>query len=210
MLPMESTPFSICSHTIRQDDAGRYCLNDLHRAAGGDKKHQPANFLRTNTAKELVAELEAESSVPHFRGTEQNQGLTSDQPVSHFRETEQNQPLITHQGGNGLKGTFVCKELVYAYAMWISPKFQLHVIRTFDAVVQAQLKAKDAKLDALYSKHSSDDLNHVCDSMIMQQELQALREEVKEQGRTIKELEALCWFNGLLDPEDSPPLVTTH
>lgn len=177
---MESTPFSICSHTVRQDEAGRYCLNDLHKAAGGEKRHQPANFLRTNHVKELAAEILAEPPVPHFRATEQNQALTAALPVPHFRGTEQNQPLMTYQGGDGRQGTYVCKELVYAYAMWISPKFHLHVIRTFDAVVQAQLKAKDAKYDRLYDKYDREDLNHVCDSMIMQQQIRSLESEVQE------------------------------
>jgi len=89
---------------IRQDEQGRYCLNDLHQAAGAEAKHQPANWLRNKQAQELIDEL---AKIPQIRGIEVKQGL----------------------------GTFVCKELVYAYAMWISAAFHLKVIRAYDAFV---------------------------------------------------------------------------
>lgn len=97
---------SIADTAIRQDEAGRYCLNDLHRAAGAEAKHQPANWLRMQQTQELVAELDRDS-IPQIRGIESKQGL----------------------------GTFVAKELVYAYAMWISPAFHLKVIRAYDSQV---------------------------------------------------------------------------
>lgn len=92
---------------IAQDDEGRFCLNDLHKAAGGERRHEPSEWLSNRQTKELVAELETTGN-----------------------------PVVKKEGRGG--GTYVVKEMVYAYAMWISPRFSLQVIRTFDAVVAGQ------------------------------------------------------------------------
>jgi len=117
---------TIADTAIRQDAEGRYCLNDLHRAAGGEKRHQPSDWLRLKNTQDLVAEL----TVPGIPGTQQIQ------------------PLAVMQGGL-LQGTYVVKELVYAYAMWISPAFHLKVIRAYDAMVTAPPALNPANLSRL-------------------------------------------------------------
>ncbi len=96
-----SKQLTVCGVAIKQDAEGRYCLNDLHKAAGAEPRHKPALWERQ--AGDLIDELR--------KGTD-------------------SYPLQTRLGRNG--GTFVVKELVYAYAMWISPKFHLEVIRSYD------------------------------------------------------------------------------
>lgn len=108
---------TISNVTIRQDRTGRYCINDLHRAAGGEKRHQPSDWLRNQQTQDLITELVS----PGIPGDEKNQPVTSI-------------PGSPDTGG----GTFVVKELVYAYAMWISPKFHLQVIQTFDRLMEDQ------------------------------------------------------------------------
>jgi len=100
---MKTTALTILTTKIRQID-GLYSLNDLHKAAGGEAKHQPSNFLRNTQTRELITEISNSSDLRN--------------------------PLKTKQG----TGTYICKELVYAYAMWISAKFHLQVIRAFDAI----------------------------------------------------------------------------
>jgi len=72
-------------------------------------------------------------------------GNQSKHRPSYFLAGQQIQELIAELEKDGIPaiykkqriGTYACKELVYAYAMWISPKFHLHVIRAFDAMVSA-------------------------------------------------------------------------
>ena len=113
--------------TIRLHD-GLYSLNDPHKAAGGEKKHQPSDFMRLDQTQALIAELNSGDS----------------------------RSFQTTSGRNG--GTYVCRELVYAYANWISPAFYLKMIRFFDAMHPVSLppteitKAQAGELAALLAE----------------------------------------------------------
>jgi len=96
---------------IRRDSAGRFCLNDLHRAAGAESARQPSNWLRLDTIHALIEEISNSSDV-------------------------MSKAIAVAAGRHG--GTYVVRELVYAYAMWVSPKFHLAVIRAFDALITGQ------------------------------------------------------------------------
>ena len=100
---------TILNNSIRQSD-NLYSLTDLHRASGGKQKHKPVLFLSNQQTKELILEIESESEV----------GI----PTSAVK---------TVRGGSDIskQGTYACEELMLAYAMWISPKFHLVVLRAF-------------------------------------------------------------------------------
>lgn len=108
-------PLVIGDFTIRQDDDGRFCINDLHKASGALEKHQPAFFMRNKQTKDLIDELESEFLI--------------------CKNAEHKSAVITIRGKGLEQGTYVVKEIVYAYAMWISPKFHLMVIRAYDSLV---------------------------------------------------------------------------
>lgn len=117
-------PLVIGEFSIRQDEDGRYCLNDLHKASGYDKKHQPAYFIRNQQTKDLIGEIVNSANLQSL-------------------ENNQIEPVKKMEGVKG--GTYVVKELVYSYAMWISAKFHLQVIRAYDAMVmQFRVKARQA------------------------------------------------------------------
>lgn len=53
----DSSAIKILGIAIHQDQQGRYSLNDLHQAAGGENRHQPALFFRRPEITELLAEI---------------------------------------------------------------------------------------------------------------------------------------------------------
>ncbi|WP_025886495.1 KilA-N domain-containing protein [Asaia prunellae] len=128
-----STNLTIITTAIRQDAEGRYCLNDCHKASGGENAKRPSLWLENAQTKALVVELEGSAGIPAY-------------PTN----------TVT-TGPNEGRGTYVAKELVYAYAMWISPAFHLKVIRAFDAMVQgkalpAPKRPRKPAIDTTYNR----------------------------------------------------------
>lgn len=110
-----NTELMILNKPIRQFD-GLYCLNDLHKASGTADHKKPSEWLRLSQVTEFISELENEN------------------PKAGIPTLEQNQQVIKTIRGGNQAGTYACRELVLAYATWISPRFFLLVLRTFDLV----------------------------------------------------------------------------
>lgn len=100
--PCRTVAAIIHATPIRRDAEGRYCLNDLHKAAGSQERHKPGDFIRQLAIQELIEEIS-------------NCGDSRIKPVELSR------------GRYG--GTYVVEDLALTYAMWISPRFHLEVLR---------------------------------------------------------------------------------
>ena len=96
---------------IAQDSAGRYRITDLHKASGGERRHEPFLWLRLQQTRDLIQAL------IHYTD------LSNDDAAPF-------EPVKTINGGNH-PGTYADKDLLIDYAMWISADFKLRVIQAF-------------------------------------------------------------------------------
>jgi len=155
---MTTQPLTVGNVAIRAHD-GLFSLNDLHRASGGEAKHQPALFVRLDTTQALIQEL-----------------CSTDSQIK---------PVETVRGRGKAQGTYACRELVIAYAAWISAAFHLKVIRVFLDTAMAQpalsapepsklppavaqeiaAQASQSILDALQKKNLLVDWSQVIDAL---------------------------------------------
>jgi hypothetical protein len=117
--------------TIHQSENGLYRVVDFWEASGKESRHNPKSFFKQSNIKELEKEI--------FNGGE----------IAPFK--------IVTKGRYG--GVYVCRELIIAYATWVSPKFFLTVLQTFDRLQSAtttqelidlKFQLDDMQLDLLY------------------------------------------------------------
>ena len=90
---------------VNVDAEGRYCLNDLHKASGGDNAKRPSLWLANKQARELIDELSKNSCL--------------------------GQQVVKSVRGGTNPGTFAHELLAVEYAGWISASFRLQVNQTF-------------------------------------------------------------------------------
>ena len=109
---MQGKTITLFETTIRQDKNGRYCLNDLHKAAMAKgystKGQKPSEFLRNDGVKEFVKELDLEAG---------------------------NHASIKTVKGRGITGTYATELVSLRYAGWISAKVEVEVYKTFQKVI---------------------------------------------------------------------------
>ncbi|MGX2974438.1 KilA-N domain-containing protein [Ursidibacter arcticus] len=104
---------TILNAKVRQID-NLFSLNDLHAISGNEDKHSPFRFMRNDQTKELIAEIQKDFGTPDL--------------------------VFKTLRGRNIQGTYACEEIALAYAMWISPKFHLVVLRAFIAMRKAELQ----------------------------------------------------------------------
>lgn len=109
---------------IKQLD-GLYCLNDLHRMAGGHKKDTPSRFIRLDKTQELIQAF-----------NRQYQKMGSD-PHNPLMGSEQVLRVIN---GGDMQGVYACKPLMFAYTAWLDADFHAVVYKVFDKVLTGQTR----------------------------------------------------------------------
>lgn len=111
---VKTTNITVFEKTIRIDADGRFCLNDIHKAAMANGKatesQKPSEFLRHDKVKDFISEVDLEAG---------------------------NRASIKTVKGRGITGTYATELVALRYAGWISAKVEVEVYRTFQKVAHA-------------------------------------------------------------------------
>lgn len=162
---------------ITTDAEGRFNLNALHKASGLGKAKQPANWLRLDSTKELISELDQSSDL----------------------RTASVDTVI----GSANPGTYAHELLAIAYASWISPSFHLQVNQVFLDFRTGKLQPVPAELnlpnfaDPVAAARAWAD--EVEQKRIAKQEVIALQSKVEETKPVVEAYSRIAIADGSLN-----------
>ena len=113
---MSNSIMKIDNLKIKMDAEGRYCLNDLHKAAMASNKavssQRPGNFLKSSSINSFV------------------QTLTDATKIA---------SVVTIKGGRE-QGTYADELVAIRYAAWIDPVFEIKVYESFQQSKKSQIE----------------------------------------------------------------------
>jgi hypothetical protein len=149
---------------VRVDASGRYCLNDLHKAAIANGKatesQRPGAFLQSDPIQAFIAALDAS-------------------PVDAILIAS----VHSVKGGKS-QGTYAVELVAIRYAAWIDPAFEVRVYRTFQ-------KAAKTSTDWRKLRSSAASSNKVMNAML--QEVRAAIGKVTEPHHYMTEAKLVNW-----------------
>lgn len=126
--PTQGNPqtLTLSLDTIKQVN-GLYCLNDLHRLAGGHKKDTPSRFIRLEKTQALITSFEKIHN-PLMGSDFQTPKMGSD-----------NSPVLKVVNGGAMQGIYGSKGVVYAYTSWLNSDFHAMVYTVFERVATGEI-----------------------------------------------------------------------
>lgn len=173
---MHSTQLAIIDGiTIRVDAQGRYCLNDLHKAAIATGKatdsQAPAQFLKSDKVQEFIAALDADPQCDGNRTAQKISDVTKSTSVHSVK-------------GGKSQGTYAVEIVAIRYAAWIDPTFEVRVYRTFQQSVKGSTDWRKLRSSAAST-------NKMMNAML--QEVRAAIGKVTEPKHYMTEAKLVNW-----------------
>ncbi len=164
--------------TIKVNETDYICITDIAKQKNPvEPKDVIKNWLRTKNTLEYLALWELLNN-PFFKGVEidpllKEAGSNSfTMSPSRWIETTGAIGLITRNGVNG--GTFAQRDIAFKFASWVSPEFELYLIKEFQ-----RLKEEEHKLIGWTAKRELSKINYRIHTSAIRQKL--IPQEITQQ-----------------------------
>ncbi|MCG6265353.1 KilA-N domain-containing protein [Vibrio vulnificus] len=141
---------------VRIDKFERYCLNDIHKAAGGESRHQPSNWLQNKETQRYLDELASvtlgESSWNSMSSDDRCWNSSNASDNRSWNSMNGQKQLVESIQGGLLQGTWAVRLAALDYARWLSPTLHVQMVMLLDAADKGQMHLHSAPAETEFDK----------------------------------------------------------